>query len=135
MDRCCRSFEYGGHHARNGQALDWLNAGGQDRPTQSVASCANTSATTAMGEQKIVRFSGPPRFTRMALHPVWAELMHHQLWRMDQRPWVCQPSTFCKADETEVFWALQSLHAIESEDGNCHFDDPALLYRENFGER
>ena len=127
MGRCCCSFEYGWHHARNGQALDWPNAGGQDRPDQSAASCANASSTTAMGKRRIIRFNGPPRFTRMASHPVWAELMHNQLWRMDQRPGVCQPSTFCKAGEPEVFWALQSLHAIESEDDNCHLGGTALL--------
>ena len=48
MGGCRCGFEYGEHHARDGQALDRPNADGQGRPGQDAASCAEASSGSAM---------------------------------------------------------------------------------------
>ena len=74
MGGCCCGFEYGEHHARDGQALDRPNADGQGRPGQDAASCAETSSGSAMDRRGVVHSSSSSRPTRVASHPAWVGL-------------------------------------------------------------
>ena len=84
MGRCCCSFEHGGHHARDGQALDWPNADGQGRPGQDAASCAKAAAGSATGRRGVVQSGNSSRSTRVVSRPAWAGLIPRPDARLGQ---------------------------------------------------